>query len=345
MTHARRRHARSRKQPPRPQRVARDLSAPIERLSWRVGLEEQSARLDHFLLARLPWRSREQVHGLIAAGRVTRNAVVVGRKAGRLVAGDVIEVAVPPPDEEARHEALGLALEALLLHDDPDLVAVAKPAGLIVHPVGRTRVNTLIQGLHWLFHHGPRAAPGVVPRICHRLDRDTSGVVVLAKTLPARIRLQEVFEGRHMEKEYVAVVRGRVAQDEGLIDLPIGPDEEAPIELMMTTRPDGLPSRTRFRVLERFDGASLMRFDLETGRQHQIRVHARAIGHPVLLDPLYGDGRLAWPDARSPVISRQALHARRVVLPHPRTGARLELEAPLPDDLRGLLERLRAEGA
>ncbi len=342
MTHARKRYARARKGPPRASRVARDLSVPIDRLSWRVGHEEQSERLDHFLLTRMSWRSRAQVHGLIADGRVTRNGEPAARKAGRLVAGDLIEVSVPPPDEEVRHEVLGRALEALILHDDDDLVAVAKPAGLIVHPVGRVRVNTLIQALHWLYRHGPRAAPGVVPRICHRLDRDTSGVVVLAKTMPARVRLQEVFEGRDVAKEYVAVVRGRVAEDAGRIDLPIGPDEEAELELMMTTRDDGLPSRTRFEVLERFAAASLVRFDIETGRQHQIRVHARAIGHPVLLDPLYGDGRLAWPDAEAPLIARQALHARRVILPHPRTGAPLALEAPLPDDLRALVEALRA---
>lgn len=341
MTHARKRYARSRKGPPRPRRVARDLSVPQDELAWRVGHEEQGDRLDHFLMARMPWRSRAQVHGLIADGRVTRNDEVVRRKAGRVVAGDRVAVAVPPPDEEVRHEALGLALDALVLHDDDDLLAVAKPAGLIVHPVGRARVNTLIQALHWLYRHGPRRAPGVLPRICHRLDRDTSGVVVLAKTTPARVRLQTTFEGRDVEKEYVAVVRGRVGPDEGLIDLPIGPDEEAPLELMMTVRPDGLPSRTRFRVLERFDAASLVRFDIETGRQHQIRVHARALGHPVLLDPLYGDGRLAWPDADLPVIARQALHARRVVLPHPRTGAPLALEAPLPDDLARLVEGLR----
>jgi 23S rRNA pseudouridine1911/1915/1917 synthase len=341
VTHARKKYARGRQRVPRAARVVKDLSILVDRLSWRAGGEEASDRLDHFLLARMPWRSRNQIHALIAEGRVTQNGEPTRRKAGRVVAGDLIEVAVPPPDEAVRHEELAAALEPLIIHEDDDVVAVAKPAGLIVHPVGRTRVNTLIQALHWLYGHGPRRAPGVVPRICHRLDRDTSGVVVLAKTMAARVQLQELFEGRDVEKEYAAVVNGVVARDRGRIDLPIGPDPEGERELMMTTRDDGLPSRTRFEVVERLRGATHVRFDIETGRQHQIRVHARAIGHPVLLDPLYGDGRLAWPDDGPPVIARQALHARRVVLPHPRTGERLELVAPLPPDLTALIVGLR----
>lgn len=340
MTHQRKKYATGRREPRRPKRVVRDLSVPIDRLSWRVGTEERSDRLDHFLIARMPWRSRNQIHTLIADGRVSKNGDAFRRKAGRVVTGDLIEVAVPPPTEEIRHEELARTLDALIIHDDADLIAVAKPAGLIVHPVGRVRVNTLIQALHWMFRHGPRSAPGVLPRICHRLDRDTSGVMVVAKSMPARVRLQEIFESREVEKQYVAVVSGRVANDAGLIDLPIGPDEEAEVELMMTTRADGAPSRTRYVVLERFAAASLVQFDIETGRQHQIRVHARAIGHPVLFDALYGDDTFAMPG----VITRHALHARKVVLPHPRTGAPLTLEAPLPDDMQRLLAALRDQG-
>lgn len=334
----------SRRPPPRPKRVVRDLSVPLERLSWRVGHDEAGDRLDHFVCARLPWRSRNEVHGLIRSGLVTRNGEPLRRKAGHVVLGDQIVLHIPPPLEEAQHEALGRRLADLIIFEDDDLLALAKPAGLIVHPVGRVRVNTLIQGLHWLYRHGPRQGAHHLPKICHRLDKDTSGVLVLAKAPAARARIQEVFETRAVEKRYEAVVAGLVGPDEGLIDLPIGPDEEAEIHLMMTTRPDGLPSRTRFAVLERLRGGSLeathMRFDIETGRQHQIRVHARAIGHHVLLDPLYGDGRARWPD-EAPVIERQALHARRTVLPHPRTGEPLVLEAPLPGDMAALIEGLR----
>jgi len=137
--------------------------------------------------------------------------------------------------------------------------------------------------------------------------------------------------GRPVAREEVMALLRAALRHQGL-------DEDAEVELMMTTRPDGAPSRTRYRVLERFAAASLVQFDIETGRQHQIRVHARAIGHPVLLDALYGDdAQPAWPG----VIARQALHARKVVLPHPRTGAPLVLEAPLPDDFLRLLAALR----
>lgn len=321
----------------------RDLSVLLERLEWPVGHAETGGRLDHFLQNRLPWRSRNEIHGMLRDGLVTQNGQVVRRKAGRVLLGDVIVLRIPPPAEEARHEALGLALAGLILHEDRDLLALNKPPGLVVHPVGRTRVNTLIQAVHWLFRHGPRKDPTVNPMICHRLDRDTSGVLILAKSVAARQRIQDTFETRDVEKVYEALVAGRVEADRGTIDLPIGPDEEHPRQVAMTTRPDGLPSRTRYEVVERFEGASRVRFAIETGRQHQIRVHARAIGHHVLLDPLYGDGRVRWPaPPAEPVIVRQALHAWRVALAHPRTGEPLALEAPLPADMAAYAAALRA---
>ena len=156
-----------------------------------------------------------------------------------------------------------------------------------------------------------------------------------------------MFEAREVEKEYFAVVRGVVAESEGRIDQPIGPDPDGRISKAMTVREDGLPSATRFRVLERFRDSTAMRFDLETGRQHQIRVHARWLGYPVLFDPLYGpeDEPRAWPpEPASPVITRHALHARRIAFPHPRTGARIEVVAEVPPDMVALVEGLRALG-
>jgi 23S rRNA pseudouridine1911/1915/1917 synthase len=320
--------------PPRrlAKKPAADLSVPLDRLSWRVEADDHRERLDRYLQTRLDWRSRTSIVALLTEGRVLRNGEVARRKALRIVEGDRIEVTIPPPDEDVEHEALGLRLNEAILHDDADLVALAKPAGLVVHPVGRIRVNTLIQGLHWLYHHGPRR-DGSTPRICHRLDRDTSGVMVLAKNPAARTVLAERFERHDLEKDYLAVLEGRLEREEGTIEEPIGPDPDAPIALMMTTRPDGLPARTDFRVEERLDGATLVRFRIHTGRQHQIRVHAaRALGHPVWGDALYG---------REAEV-RQALHAARLALDHPGHGERLELLAPLPDDLRGLVERLRA---
>ncbi len=335
-----------------PKRVPRDLSAPLEWLRFPVeDPAEEGARLDRYLLARLPWRSRTSIVALLGEEKVRLNGEVVTKKATRLRPGDLVEVEVPPPEEEVRHEALARELEGAILFEDDHLLAVAKPAGLVVHPVGRLRANTLIQGLHWLVRHGRPQRPGIEPpilRICHRLDRDTSGVVALAKTAPARSAMGILFEERDQaEKEYVAVVHGRVEQDAGEIDLPLGPDEEAEIELMMTVREDGVPARTSFRVEERFAAATRVRFTIHTGRQHQIRVHARALGHPILCDALYGRGELRWPPAGAgegaPVIARQALHAARLAFPHPITGEALQLEAPLPADMEALLAALRPE--
>jgi len=339
--------ARKRKGVKLPRKVARDLSQPVDHLAWSVTPEGHGERIDLFLLERLPWRSRTSIVDLLADGQVRRNGEPVTKKSTKLRAGDRIEVAVPPPDEAVRHDQLALELDPLFLHDDPEVAALNKPPGLVVHPVGRIRANTLIQALHWTYRRGPRRVPGrepPIPRICHRLDRDTSGVIVLAKTPRARAALQAAFEGHKTEKDYLAVVAGRVPDDRGTIELPLGPDEDAEIDLMMTVRDDGVYARTDYEVLERFASATLVRFRLHTGRQHQIRVHARAIGHPVLLDSLYGDGQRTWPAASdAPLIERQALHAQRLVLPHPTTGERLELIAPLPDDMRRLIEGLRLE--
>jgi 23S rRNA pseudouridine1911/1915/1917 synthase len=300
---------------------------------------DSGMRLDHYLQKHFPWRSRTVLHDFIETGKVVVAGEPRTRKAARVLTGESVVVKIPPPVEAVRHEELAALLE--ILYEDDDLVAIAKPAGLIVHPVGKKRVNTLIQLLHWRYRKGDARAT-VMPKICHRLDRETSGVVIVAKDEKARVRIQEIFEARDVEKEYASVVRGVVSPDAGRIDRAIGPDPLGRVRTQMTVRQDGLPSATRFQVLERFQDATYMRFDLETGRQHQIRVHAKSIGHPVLLDPLYGSGEPASFPAENPVIGRHALHARRIALPHPRTGARLELEAPIPKDMLDLLETLRA---
>lgn len=322
-------------------RAPADLSLPADRLSYLVAEDEADARLDRFLTGRLSWRSRTSLVEMIEAGQVRVGGLPVTRKAHRLSPGDLVEVAVPPPQEEVRHAELAALLAGRVLHEDADLVAVDKPAGLTVHPVGRIRANTLIQAMHWRYRHGPGAEPDVVPRICHRLDRDTSGVLVLAKNLVARSALGTAIEEHALEKEYLALLSGQLRPDRGRIDEPIGPDPDAEVGLMMTTRPDGAPSTTHWEVLERLPGACLVRLRIVSGRQHQIRVHTRALGHPVLLDPLYGEGPTSWPAEGPPLLARQALHAHRLVLPHPRTKAPLRLEAPLPPDMAALVAALR----
>ncbi|RMG07717.1 MAG: RluA family pseudouridine synthase [Planctomycetota bacterium] len=330
----------------RERKAPRDLSLPLEALRWRVeDPAEDGARLDRFLMERLTWRSRSSIVHLLREGKVSRNGEAVTRKAARVHLGDEVAVAVPPPAEEERHAELGERLAAAVLYQDEHLIALAKPAGLVVHPVGRVRVNTLIQALHWAFLHGPlrRAGrgPDRIPRICHRLDKDTSGVIVLALTLAARSRLQAAFDARDaLEKDYFGVVVGAPEGDGGRVDLPLGRDEEAAVGLMMTSRPDGLPAATSWRVRARGEGLTALGFRIHTGRQHQIRVHAaQGLGCPILCDPLYGKGERCWP-AEEPVLRRQALHAERLAFDHPIGGERVELRAPLPEDLRAVGERL-----
>ncbi|MGE0706569.1 MAG: RluA family pseudouridine synthase [Planctomycetota bacterium] len=347
---------RRRKAPREVRQAPRDLSRAVDELSWTVELDDHEQRLDLFLSARLEWRSRTSIVELLQAGQVRVGEEVVRKKAWRVRQGDRVAVAVPPPEEPERHAELAEELEPAVLYEDEHLIALAKPAGLVVHPVGRIRVNTLIQALHWRFRHGARqgeevlggSRPGevgpVVPRVCHRLDRDTSGVIVLAKNAAARTALGLVIEGDRralgeLTKEYVACVHGAPDPPTGEVDAAIGPDEASENEVLVTLRPDGLPARTSYAVEAVHGARSWVRFTLHTGRQHQIRIHAaQGLGCPILCDPLYGRGERGFPEG-VPVIARQALHAERLVLPHPASGAPLGLRAPWPADLRALFER------
>lgn len=347
-----RRPSRTRKAAKKVKEAPQDLSKAIDELSWVVPEEEHKLRIDRFLGERLSWRSRTSILALLAEGQVSVEGEEVDKKSHKLKAGQRVAVVVPPPEEPERHAELAAELEAAIIHEDEDLIALNKPAGLVVHPVGRIRVNTLIQALHWRFRHGARAGeevpggsrPGqvgpVIPRICHRLDRDTSGVLVVAKNAQARTRMQSVIESSEVEKVYLACVHGAPEPPEGRIELAIGPDQDGAKDLMMTTRPDGSPSLTSYALEERAGPLSWVRFRIHTGRQHQIRVHARAIGHPVLCDALYGRGETTWPPEQ-PLIARQALHAYRMAFPFLR--GTLELEAPLAPDLSALREHLRGD--
>lgn len=338
----------TRKRPKKKRQPPPDLSRPLEALTFTVDPDEEGIRIDRFLMAKLTWRSRTSIVDLLVEGQVRRDGVLTTKKSTRLRGGEQIAVAVPPPEEEVRHEELGLQLFERLLYDDEHLLALAKPPGMVMHPVGRIRSNTLIQAVHWVYMHGPLQSAGrpddQIPRICHRLDRDTSGVVVLAKTPVARTALQHAFDVHDLEKEYHAVVVGEPESDTGRIDLAIGSDEEADTSVKMKVREDGAPSLTTYQVLERFREASSVRFRIHTGRQHQIRVHAHALGHPVFLDALYGTGPQVWPLLGAPVIERQALHAERLALKHPITDEPLELRATLPEDLASLVSLLREAG-
>jgi 23S rRNA pseudouridine1911/1915/1917 synthase len=319
----------------------KDLSKPTTELTRRVTEAESGDRLDHVLAAWITWRSRNDLQERVRAGTVLVNGGKT-KSSARLRAGDLVTVLVTP-DAEARVDAASIPLR--ILHEEPLFVVLDKPAGAVIHPVGRYVLDTLMNVLHARYR-----PEGIVPMVVHRLDKDTSGVLVVAKDEAARKVLGAAFEGRGVEKDYLALVHGAVPGDR-TIDLPIGPDPSGYNKTKMACVPDGRASLTALRVEERFERATLVRCTPHTGRQHQIRVHLAAIGHPILADALYSGRETVTraelgiagepPDAIA--LARQALHAARLRLPHPATGAPMEFSAPLPDDLDKLIALLRTE--
>ncbi len=240
-----------------------------------------------------------------------------------------------------------------VLHEDDQLVGVSKPPLLNVYPTRRHRAGSLIELIHERRRLGPagrKAERGVPPTPCHRLDRETSGLLLFANGRQARDHLQQQFETRTVEKSYLAVVVGAVAGDRGRIELPIERDPESAVEIRARAREGGAGKRavTRWRVRQRLDGKTLVELRPETGRQHQLRVHMAALGHPIVGDKLYlgGDelflrsleGELPAADLEALGLYRQALHAWSLRFVHPRTGEALRLEAPLWPDIAALLE-------
>ncbi|MBI4276995.1 MAG: RluA family pseudouridine synthase [Armatimonadetes bacterium] len=291
-------------------------------------------RLDAYLAARLHTFSRSRLQALIAGGLVAVNGTV--RRASRRVRpGDVISVTVPPPEpSDLTPEPLALDV----IYEDGDILVIHKPAGLTVHPgagrPGGTLVNAIIARNPDLRGVGGVLRPGIV----HRLDKDTSGLLVVAKHDAALRALQAQIAARSVSRRYLALVHGTVAPEQGMVDAPIG---RHPVHRKRrAVVPGGRRAVTHYRVLERFGEYTLIEASLETGRTHQIRVHMAHIGHPVAGDPVYGWRRNAVG------LERQALHAYRLAFDHPGTGERVGFEAPLPEDLTAALERLRtgAEG-
>lgn len=288
-------------------------------------------RLDRFLAADGVLGTRSQVTRLIADGRVRVGGRAV--KAGTVLrAGDqvVAEHPLPPP---IRAEAEAIPLEAL--YEDDWLLAINKPAGLVVHPAPGHWRGTLVSAL--LHRWGTSGAGFDRERlgIVHRLDKDTSGVLLIARTADALAELGRQFRSREVEKCYLALVSGVPRRASGVVDQPIG---RHPVQRKrMAVRPRGRAAVTRYEVIESFDRAALVRAYPETGRTHQIRVHLAALGHPVIADPLYARTH-RQPDVG---MTRQALHAESIRFRHPSSGAPLDIVAPLAADFAAALRLLR----
>ena len=289
-------------------------------------------RLDRFVADALPDLSRTYVQHLIEQGHVLVDGYHRKSKF-KMTPGEIVTVAIPPPeDDRIVPEAIPLAI----VYEDRDVLVIDKPAGLVVHPAPGHPRGTLANAV---VHHAPDIALGGSnrPGIIHRLDKDTSGLIAVAKTDRARTTLVPQWEGRTVQKGYVTLVAGVVEDDEGTIDAPIGRDP-AQRQRMAAIR-SGRPAVTHFTVVERFPGATLLEVEIETGRTHQIRVHLAFIGHPVVGDTVYGK----VVSVGGIPVERQFLHASRLgfVLPD---GRSVTFRSPLPADLQGVLERLGSRG-
>jgi 23S rRNA pseudouridine1911/1915/1917 synthase len=279
--------------------------------------QEAGVRLDQYLAAQRPDLSRVRLQALIRSGHITVDGNTV-RPAHRLKRGETIAITEPPPvPSEVMPEAIPLDI----LHEDADLIVLNKPAGLVVHPAAGHRGGTLVNAL--LHHCEALSGIGGVerPGIVHRLDKDTSGCLVVALNDAAHHSLVRQFAGRTVEKIYLALVAGKVRSQGGEIDAAIARHPVHRQKMAVVER--GRPARTGWRMLREIEGGALIECRLHTGRTHQIRVHLKHIGLPLLGDEVYGKAA-GYP--------RQMLHAWRLAFDHPRTGARIKFESPIPAD-------------
>ncbi len=334
-------------------RGQRDLSLPWQEWRWEVGEPEHGQRLDVFLAGRMEWRSRVLLQCAIDEGSVQvipfkdpQRAEVGELRAGlKLRRGQevIMRLAAPGGAEAARPpEASGLAdAHALqVIFEDAHILAVNKPPGVAVHPSKGHLTGSLIHLIHER-HRALHGATQDVPTLCHRLDRETTGLILAAKDQLSRTRLGRAFEDRAVKKAYLALVEGVMLEDEGVVDVPIGTAAASTIRLKMGVREDGAgqPALTRWRVRRRLASRTLMELYPETGRQHQLRVHMAHLGHPIVGDKLYlgGDecfarsveGELTEADRTRLGLDHHALHSWRLTFEHPFTGFEVTLEAPL----------------
>jgi 23S rRNA pseudouridine1911/1915/1917 synthase len=307
----------------------------VEHRSLVVDRASAGSRLDRWLAAAVPEQSRARLQALIAAGHV-RVGGAAAKASHRLRGGERIEVEIPPPPPETLEpETIALAV----VHEDDHVLVLDKPAGIVVHPGAGNARGTLAAAA--LAH-----APGIAgvggprrPGVVHRLDKDTSGLLVMAKSQLAYESLTTQLASRTVRRVYLSVVHGRVAAGEGTIDKPIGRDPRD--RTRMAVRPAGQGRRavTRWRVLERFPQFTLVEARLETGRTHQIRVHFASLGHPVAGDAAYGGRRRVVPTE----LEGLALHAAGLGFVHPVTQQRVEFSSALPLRIERLLSHLRHE--
>jgi 23S rRNA pseudouridine1911/1915/1917 synthase len=306
-----------------------DYSAASRR---RVPESLAGLRLDQALARMFPEHSRSRLQHWLREGHIRLDARAAKPKQ-KIWGGEEVEIRAQPAPSQGAYRAERISLD--VVHEDDALLVVNKPAGLVVHPGSGNWTGTLANAL---LEHAPATA--AVPRagIVHRLDKNTSGLLVVAKTLEAQTALVRQLQERTVKREYLALVHGVVRSD-GEVAAAVGrhPRERT----RMAVVAGGKPALTRYRVARRFAGATLLHCSLATGRTHQIRVHMHSIGHPLVGDPVYRDRRKTRVDPRLGAFPRQALHAARLGFVHPASGDKVAFEAPMPQDMRSLLDALK----
>ena len=303
------------------------------RIVLDVAAEDDGERLDRWISSRVADISRSYAQNLVRAGNVYVNGEVA-KPARRVHTGDRVEILLPPV--EAPPQLTPAYVPVPIVYEDEDIIVFDKPAGMVTHPAPRHEHGTLVHALKALrpdLKLTPIERPGVV----HRLDKDTSGLIVVAKNDAARRFLLKQWQERDVVKRYLALVHGVIPEEEGTINAPISRDLNNRKRMGIVA--SGRPAISHFRVLERFPEATLLLVTIETGRTHQIRVHLNFIGHPVVGDQLYGKRPFKVP------VPRQFLHATYLKFALPESGQPIEVETPLPQDLAAVLNQLGAESA
>lgn len=314
-----------------------------EHLSLRVGDNIKHRRLDKYLQGRLSQFSRTTLQKLINEQAVTVNQKYV-KPSTQLSPGDIVDLILPPPETK---EIVPENIPLDIIYEDDDMLVVNKQADMIVHPARGYKKGTLVNALVYHAKQLSKGSEEFRPGIVHRLDRNTTGVLVVAKNDTAHWRLARQFEARQVKKYYLAIVHGTPELTADCINKPLAVHPTVR-EKFAVRYENGREAITYYEVLEKFRGYSLLKLDIRTGRTHQIRVHLSFIKHPIVGDDMYG-GKIVYrwqiedkeAAPQEPLIARPALHARQIEITHPGTNERMKFEAPLPADFEQMLEELR----
>ena len=308
---------------------------------YTVTKETAATRLDS-LIAEITELSRSGAVKLIESGDIRVNGAPVSKK-HPLKEGDEIEINLPEP-EEMSVEAENIPLD--IVFEDDDIIVINKPSGMVVHPAPGNYTGTLVNALLYHCKDSLSGIGGVMrPGIVHRIDKDTSGLLVVAKCDFAHRALSEQLEHHGIVREYHALVRGGFKEDCGTVSLPIGrhPVDRKRMAVLLTPGAHAKEAVTHYEVMERYDGISYLKLNLETGRTHQIRVHMSHLGHPLLGDEVYASTKIRFEKLHAPLFDGQMLHAKRLSFIHPRSGEMVEFECPLPDNFSRALQILNNE--